>query len=225
MASDDPVLVITRLVEGKPLTYERVGNASKANVDQIGAELALFLSTLHRPEILAHVKDDVGPLDVPQPQATTADLRDRVAPWVRANQLEMIHRWCDWVDCVLQLQGEDLFVHGDLHGHNQVWEQNQLRLRVVVDYEHGAAGEAEYDFRYLPAQGPSVDLLLSTAAHYQNLTKRSLDIEHVMAWHIRTVLGDALWRSEGGVPLPGGGTPPEWVDELRIRLDGLGLNP
>ena len=99
------------------------------------------------------------------------------------------------------------------------------RLRVVVDFESGGAAEAEYDFRYLPSQGPSVDLLLSTATQYTHLTQRSVDIEHVMAWHVRTVLGDALWRSERGVALPGGGTPPDWADELRGRLDSLGLNP
>jgi aminoglycoside phosphotransferase (APT) family kinase protein len=225
LASDDPVLVITRLVKGNPLTYELVGGTSNANVDQIGSELALYLSNLHQPEILSRINHDVGPLDVPRPQATTADLRDRVAPWVRANQLEMIYRWCDWVDHVLQPQGDDRFVHGDLHGHNQVWDHDHLRLRLVVDYEHGGAAEAEYDFRYLPAQGPSVDLLLSTATQYQILTQRSVNIEHVMAWHIRTVLGDALWRSEGGVALPDGGTPPEWVDELRRRLDSVGLSP
>ena len=40
-----------------------------------------------------------------------------------------------------------------------------------------------------------------------------------MAWHIRTVLGDALWRTEAGVPLPGkGGTAGTWVDELDDRM-------
>ena len=126
VASDDPVLVITRLVAGAPLTYELVGQADQPRLDKIGSELALFLSKLHRAEVLADVEDVVGPLDVPQPQATTADLRDRVAPWVRADQLEMIYRWCDWVDRVLQFQRDDLFVHGDLHGHNQVWDHDQL---------------------------------------------------------------------------------------------------
>jgi aminoglycoside phosphotransferase (APT) family kinase protein len=225
VASDDPVLVITRLVEGDPLTYELVEGANKPTADQIGAELASFLSNLHRPGILAHVREAVGPLDVAQPQATTVDLRHRMAPWVASNQLQMIFRWCEWVDHVLECRSDDVFVHGDLHGHNQVWDHDHMRLRLVVDYELGAVAEAEYDFRYLPGQGPTVDLLLSTATRYQDLTQRSLNIENVMAWHIRTVLGDALWRSEGGVPLPGGGSPPDWVDELRRRLDSLDLRP
>ncbi|MDQ1378413.1 MAG: hypothetical protein QOE15_2586 [Acidimicrobiaceae bacterium] len=31
-------------------------------------------------------------------------------------------------------------------------------------------------------------------------------IERLMAWHILTALGDALWRTEAGVALLGGGT-------------------
>ena len=43
-----------------------------------------------------------------------------------------------------------------------------------------------------------------------------------MALHVCTTLGDALWRSEAGLPLllprPGGGTPDDYVDELAARL-------
>ncbi len=162
-------------------------------------------------------------LEIPQPQATTADLRARYGPWVRPDQLEMVRRWCDWADQVLRRCGVAVFVHGDLHGHNQVWDRDQLRLRVFVDFESSGAAEAEYDLRYLPAQGHGIDLLLATTAHYRDLTQVELDIGHAMAWHLRTVLGDALWRSEAGVPLPGGGTPSEWVDELRERLDALSV--
>ena len=60
--------------------------------------------------------------------------------------------------------------------------------------------DAEFDFRYLPDQASETDL------------------ERVMAWHLRTVLGDALWRSEAGVALPGGGDPSSWVDQLARRM-------
>ena len=99
------------------------------------------------------------------------------------------------------------------------------RLRVVVDFESCGAAEAEYDFRYLPAQGDGVRLLLATVAHYRDRTQRPLRIDRVMAWHLRTALGDALWRSEAGVALPDGATPAVWVDELRQRLDALALLP
>jgi hypothetical protein len=36
---------------------------------------------------------------------------------------------------------------------------------------------------------------------YQQITRRRLSTDRVMAWHLRTALGDALWRSEAGIPL------------------------
>ena len=54
---------------------------------------------------------------------------------------------------------------------------------------------------------------------YERLSGRGLDIDRVMAWHITTVLGDALWRTEAGVALPvNGGTASSWVQELEIRM-------
>jgi hypothetical protein len=46
-----------------------------------------------------------------------------------------------------------------------------------------------------------------------------------MAWHLRTALGDALWRSEAGIPLADHRTPPEWVDDLAVRFTMLGIDP
>jgi hypothetical protein len=45
-----------------------------------------------------------------------------------------------------------------------------------------------------------------------------------MAWHVRTALGDALWRTEGGIPLPRG-TLTGYVNELSARFDALQLGP
>ena len=44
-----------------------------------------------------------------------------------------------------------------------------------------------------------------------------------MAWHVRTVLGDALWRTTEGIPLFGGGTKEAWIDELAHRFAELGF--
>jgi hypothetical protein len=44
-----------------------------------------------------------------------------------------------------------------------------------------------------------------------------------MAWHTLTHLGDALWRSEALVELPGGGTPSTYVDDLSARFAALGI--
>jgi hypothetical protein len=39
-----------------------------------------------------------------------------------------------------------------------------------------------------------------------------------MAWHVRPMLGDALWRSGADVALPDGLSPAQWVDRLDDRL-------
>ncbi len=61
--------------------------------------------------------------------------------------------------------------------------------------------------------------------HYQQLTGRPLSADRIMAWHVRTALGDALWRSEAGIPLADHRTPPEWVDDLAARFSMLGIDP
>jgi hypothetical protein len=223
--SCDPVLFITRRVVGGPLTYAMVAGADGAEVDDMGRQLAEFLAALHGPDILASVTDSCRPLATPEPQATTDALRDRMAPWVRVDQLPMLGRWYDWIDDTLAVGGDDVFGHGDFHGHNQVWDEGGRRLRAVVDLETSGAVEAEYDFRYLPAQGPGTGLLLATVAHYERRTATSLKLDHIMAWHMRTALGDALWRREAGVALPDGRTPDVWIDELSARLDALALRP
>ena len=53
----------------------------------------------------------------------------------------------------------------------------------------------------------------------------SLGCRIYRAWHLRTALGDALWRSEAGVHLPDHRTPTEWVDDLAARFRALGINP
>lgn len=220
-----PVLVVTRLVEGGPLTYELVRSVGPSGVEQIATEMASFLVHLHRPSLLTRVRHDLGALSAPAPQATTDRLRVGLPPYLRADQCERLLTWCDWVDAALGSSAGPVLVHGDLHGHNQVWDRDELRLRVVVDYETSALAEPEYDFRYLPAQGPGVDLLLSTASRYEAGSGRVLALDRIMAWHMRTALGDALWRSEANVPLPGGGSPAAWMDELGERLETLALRP
>lgn len=73
--------------------------------------------------------------------------------------------------------------------------------------------------------GPGVELLTAVMHHYQQLTARRLSAERVMAWHVRTALGDALWRSEARIPLADRRTPPEWVDDLAARFSILASIP
>ena len=59
---------------------------------------------------------------------------------------------------------------------------------------------------------------------YETDTNRRVLPERVMAWHVRTVLGDALWRTEAGVDLPDGGNLIQWIDEIQDRLAQLHLD-
>ena len=73
--------------------------------------------------------------------------------------------------------------------------------------------------------GPGVELLTALMRHYQQVSGRQLSADRVMAWHLRTVLGDALWRSEARIPLADHRTPPEWVEDLAARVSALAIHP
>jgi aminoglycoside phosphotransferase (APT) family kinase protein len=227
VSANDPVLLVTRRVVGDPLTIEFVAGSDRETIAQLGPELGAFLCALHRPDTQSTLRRAGVDLfdEPPQPQASTDALRARMAPWIRAEQLRVVSGWCDWADDVLREPQEGVFVHGDFHGHNQVWNLDRPHLGVVVDLDNSGIAEREFDFRYLPGQGPNVDLLLATVADYDDRSGSRLDLERIMAWHLRTALGDALWRSEADVALPDGRTPPEWVDDLGVRLDHLGMGP
>jgi aminoglycoside phosphotransferase (APT) family kinase protein len=217
-SSTDPVLLVTRLVPGKAL-FDVVDSLDR---DQVGRQLAHFLGELHHSrERVEAVVGDVPPAAL-QP-ATTDALRDGFVKWARPDQRSAVLRWCDWADDVLATPSPRVLVHADLHGGNQVW--NDGHLRVVVDFETAGLAEPEYDLRTFPGTGPGVELLTATMRHYRQITGRELDAERVMAWHLRTALSDALWRSEAGVPLPDHRTPPAWVDDLTHRFTALGITP
>lgn len=219
--STEPVLLITRLVSGSSL-FEVVGSIDR---NSAGWQLACFLAALHDPAARQRAEAVAGRLTRAQlPPATTGTLRERLGTWVRPDQRRIIIRWCDWADAVLASPGPAVLVHGDLHGNNQVWSGDKLRL--VVDLETAGAAEPEYDLRTFPgpATGPGVELLTAIVHHYQQITGRQLSTDRIMAWHLRTVLGDALWRSEAGVSLADHRTPQEWVDDLTARFDMLGID-
>lgn len=218
-SSTDPVLLITRLVPGVSL-FEII---SSIDPDRAGRQLACFLASLHHPSAHQRAEAAVGTLGGAQlPPATTRTLRERFGRWARPDQSRIIRRWCD---AVLASPGPAVLVHGDLHGNNQVWDHDTLRL--VVDLETAGAAEPEYDLRLFPGpdMGPGVELLTAVMRHYQQITGRHLSTDRVMAWHLRTALGDALWRSEAGIALSDHRTPPEWVDDLAARFTMLGIDP
>jgi hypothetical protein len=71
--------------------------------------------------------------------------------------------------------------------------------------------------------GPGVRLLTATMRHYERLSGRTLSLERVMAWHVRTALGDVVWRTDLGIPLADHRTAPDWIDDLAERFRALGM--
>lgn len=211
----DPLLLVTSMVPGDSL-FDVVDSTDR---DEAGRQLAEFMAQLHAAsERLPEV-----PAASLQP-ATTDVLREHFVSWARPDQRATVLSWCDWASDVLRTPGPQVLVHGDLHGGNQVWEGGTLR--AVVDFETAGLADAEYDLRTFPGpgMGPGVELLTATMRHYAQITGRELSVERVMAWHLRTALGDALWRSEAGVPLPDHRTAEEWVDDLTNRCAALGIS-
>ena len=117
-----------------------------------------------------------------------------------------------------------MLVHGDLHGDNQVWSAGELQ--VVLDFENADLAEPEYELRGFPdpGMGPGVELLTATMRHYERLTDRVLSAERIMAWHVRQALGDVLWRSEAGLPLPDHRSPGAWVGDIAAQLGDLSIS-
>jgi aminoglycoside phosphotransferase len=210
VGSVDPLLLVTRRVAGSSL-FQVVDSIDR---DRAGAQLAEFLTALHQPGL----RERFGELGVPVMQPETSAIRDRLGPWLRPEQTGLVGDWCDWIDAIVAQPAETVLVHGDLHGDNQVWQGDQLK--IVVDFETVGTVEPEFDLRALPGTGPGVELLEATMRHY---TGRELAAERIMAWHLRTALGDALWRSEAGIHLPDRRTPAEWVDDLQNRLTAMGV--
>jgi aminoglycoside phosphotransferase (APT) family kinase protein len=126
---------------------------------------------------------------------------------------------------VLGSPGPAVLVHGDLHGDNQIWDYDELRL--VLDFENIGSAEPEYELRGFPGpgMGPGLELLTAVMRHYQQVTGRQLSTERVMAWHLRHALGDVLWRSEAGLLLGDHRTPSQWVEDLAERFSALGIDP
>jgi aminoglycoside phosphotransferase (APT) family kinase protein len=221
-SSTDPLLLITRRVPGTSL-FDIAGSIDP---DRAARQIVRFLAALHHPATRQRAETAAGTLTGPVlPPATTATLRDRLGTWVRPDQRRTVDGWCDWADAMLASPGPAVLVHGDLHGDNQVWDGDELRL--VVDFATAGAAEPEYELRAFPGPGlePGLELLTAVMRHYQQVTGQQLSAGRIMAWHLRQALGDALWHSEAGIPLNDHRTPPQWVDDLAARFSALGINP
>src|SRR5581483_1391597 len=229
-ANRNPAFVATELVDGGvPLTYADVVAAVPDRVAGLATHLASFLARLHAPHALARLREEVDSL-LPLPQqglhVSTEQLRARFIAMIEPRQRAMVGRWCDWVDGQLATSAETVFVHGDLHPYNQLWDLEEARLLAVIDFEGSGVAEPEFDFRVLPVFGQGVDLLVSTVERYEALTARKVSLSRVMAHHLLNYLGDALWRTEAGLPLPEpGDSPSAYVAEASVRMAALGISP
>ena len=219
----EPALLATRLVEGAPLHWEWARSLAGAGTTGVARQLGDFLGRLHGIDagtVLAGL-----PVVAPTAQADTDALRRRFLRLVDGHRAASVLRWCAWVDGVLSGPSgmPDVLLHGDLHGHNQVWNPVTSALLAVVDFEGCALGDPHFELRYMPGYAPHLDLTRAVIDAYERHSGRRLAIERVLAWHVLTALGDALWRTEAGIALPGGGTATTYVDELSRRLASLGL--
>ena len=223
--SREPALVVTRRVEGVPLSWEWASSLGDGETTEVAREISAFLVRLHGVEPSAVVGD--LPMVSPTAQADTESLRRRFPRLVDDQRGQSVMRWCEWVDDVLHSRPVALpkiLVHGDLHGYNQVWDRASASLLAVVDFEESGIADRHFDLRYLPGNSHGPQLVLAVMAAYEQLSGRRLSIERVMAWHVLTALGDAMWRTEAGVALPGGGTATTYVDRLSIELAALELH-
>lgn len=219
----DPALVVTRLVIGEPLSWEWTSALSDTDTEEVGRQLAQFLVRLHDVDAVDVLAD--LPAVTPTAQANTEGLRGRFRRLVDKRRARVVLGWCDWVDDILggPERSGAVLAHGDLHGYNQVWDRATSVLRAVVDFEESGIADPHFDLRYLPGNARGPALVRSVMHAYESLSGTRLAIERVMAWNVLTHLGDALWRTEAGVELPGGGTAVTWVDDLEARLAALNL--
>ena len=219
---DDPVVVVTKQLVGEPLSSAAADELCGARLERVASELTDVLLALHglpAAEVLEGL-----PEVTPTAQSDTALLRARYGRLVDDRRATLVHRWCDWVDGVLGGPGPDaVLVHGDLHGHNQLWDLATGGLVAVLDLEECGARDPHFDLRYLPGSSSSTELLLGVVHAYERRSAARLSLERIMAWHVLTALGDALWRTEAGVELPGGGDARTYVDEVRGRLVALDI--
>jgi aminoglycoside phosphotransferase (APT) family kinase protein len=218
-ASDAPVAFVTPLIRGKPLGFEDVRSARSGDREAMADQLASFLARLHEPRVL-ELAHNVATLVAPRPQGNTSAIRARLGSFLDPIRIGRVEEWCDWVDTVLSRPApQPVLVHGDLHGYNQVWDHDRWALALVADFEVAGPSDPEYDFRYFPSQDQTLDFVSAIRLAYGGRTGRTIEMDRVMAWHILTALGDALWRSEAGIPLPGGSTPATYVDDIASKLD------
>jgi hypothetical protein len=203
-SSERPTLIVCDVAIGRPLTYEDAGRMTRSETRGVAACMAGELARFHDAAVTAAFEVAHIARVAARPQATTNELRERlprvltVPTWRRT--AELLAR----VDELLAHPEPAVIVHGDWHGHNLVFDHGFKTVAAVLDFGETGINEVAFDFRYLPRQAPTLHLLDSTLGAYRAATGQQVSRDRVLAWHVLTDLGDALWRTEAAVEVVAG---------------------
>lgn len=221
--SSSPAILVLNFVPGQPAPWGDKAEALPASArSRVGEEIGGELARLHSREVADRLRA-LGILRGPFIPTTLERLRTDFAGSLDPHRRDIVLRWCDCAESILAEPSEEVCLHGDLHAFNIVFEPKGLRLLRFVDFESAALADYHIDFRYMPAQGP-LDLFRSVVATYESVTGRVVSHDRVIAWHVRTMLGDAHWRTAAGIPIPGSSSVAHVVDQISERITTLGLD-
>jgi aminoglycoside phosphotransferase (APT) family kinase protein len=146
--NERPLLIVTRRVEGVPCWGEILPDPN------IARDVATALADLHDPRVLSAIRSEGIEPPAPAPQADTDAIRSHLDRFLSPSHLSLVRRWCDWTDRVqASSTGEQVILHGDLHGYNLLVRDGGLRC--VLDYDAISVGDHHNDLRYLPGLGSS----------------------------------------------------------------------
>jgi aminoglycoside phosphotransferase len=212
LVAADPVLVVYRRLPGQELSSEKAGSLHAGEEAVVAGLLGDLLNGLHDRTVLAKVV--ASGIQLPRERtwcqaADTGRIRRDLLPRLDRVRVQRLEPRLDWVDRQLADSVNDVFLHGDLHGHNLLFDPHHRRLLGVLDFENASVGDPAFDFRYLPALSPRLELFDQVVEAYRG----TMRVERAWAWHVLTDLGDALWRTEQNAPVEGG--------PLSRRVDGL----
>jgi len=219
--SEDPPLLVYRKMPGQALSWTARVSADSTIVRAIGRQLGELLADLHAPSLLERLVSAGIRLQRPVAQSTPDALRQRMFAMLDPRRLKQAEALVDVVEERLSAASATTFLHGDLHGHNLLVSDDTRGVIGLLDFEESGAGDPAYDFRYLPALGPTLELLSAAMKTYAHESGHPLELGRVLAWHVLTDLGDALWRTEQGADVVDGPLTRRF-DDLLIRLQRAG---
>ncbi len=219
--AEDPPLLVYRKLPGNALPWTAEVWTDARRVKTIGHQLGELLAEVHAPRVLAAIESAGLRLRAPSPQSTPESLRQRMFPMLDARRAELAEGLVTAVAARLRLSSARVFLQGDFHGHNLLVSDDSSHVIGLLDFEESGAGDRAYDFRYLPALGPTLDLLFAVMQSYARVSGERVDLWRVLAWHVLTDLGDALWRTEQGADVVDGPLARRF-DDLLIRLARAG---